>query len=87
MAGNVMWLRGCQIFLDKHTKTGQNVPENIPNGHKIYHMYSRKVYQMDMKYTIARSTKIYPNLDFGFGNIPSGIPVWLFPLFTGPETL
>jgi hypothetical protein len=35
------------------------------------------MYQMDIKYTnnfIARPSKIYPNLDFWFENIPSGNP-------------
>jgi hypothetical protein len=35
-------------------------PQNIPNGHKIY--------------IIARPSKIYPNWDFWFENMPSGNP-------------
>jgi hypothetical protein len=37
----------------------------------------QKIYQTDMKYTtsIARSSKIYPNLKFWFVNLPSGNPV------------
>jgi hypothetical protein len=42
----------------------------VPNG--------RKVEQMAILYTnifpLSRPTKIYPNWDFGFENIPSGNP-------------
>jgi hypothetical protein len=40
--------------------------KNIPNYHKIY--------QMSTKHTKILPSKIYPNLDFWFENIPSGNP-------------
>jgi hypothetical protein len=57
---------------EKYTK----LPQNIPNVNKIY--------QKSVKWTkcpkniptssIARPSKIYPNLDFWFENKPSGNP-------------
>jgi hypothetical protein len=66
-----------------YSQTGKN----IPNDHKLYQMAvkllqhaqtgkipnGQKIYQMT-KSSIARSSIIYPNLDFWFANIPSGNP-------------
>jgi hypothetical protein len=57
--------------------------KNIPNNCKLYQMANiyipngRKIHQMALKYTtfsIARPSKIYPNWDFWFENMPSGNP-------------
>jgi hypothetical protein len=39
--------------------------QNIPNGHRKY-----------KRFFISRPSKIYPNLDFWFENIPSGNPAY-----------
>jgi hypothetical protein len=58
-------LQGCQIFLGITYQNGKN----IPNYHKIY--------QMPIKYTIASSSKINPNKNFWFKNLPFGNPALL----------
>jgi hypothetical protein len=56
--------------------------ENIPNYHNMYQMVIKYTYQLAIKidqktptYYIANSSRIYPNWDFWFENIPSGNPV------------
>jgi hypothetical protein len=47
----------------------------VPNGYKLYVPFVRKIDKMAIKIptsSIARPSKIYPNLDFWFENIPSG---------------
>jgi hypothetical protein len=71
-------VRVARLFLLQHTKMGKN----IPNNQEIYQMSiklanGRKIYRMDIKYInifFARHSRIYPNLDFWFENIPSGNP-------------
>jgi hypothetical protein len=69
--------RSCQIFLGKTYQNGKN----IPNDHKRYQkaikyiLFCRKVDKMAIKIptsSFARPSKIYPNWDFWFENIPSG---------------
>jgi hypothetical protein len=55
----------------------------MPNYHKVYQM-AIKTYQMFVKYykwpkntrtfSIPKPSKIYPNKDFWFGNIPPSNP-------------
>jgi hypothetical protein len=80
-----MWapIRGCQIFLDtmyqnleKYTKSALN----YQNGHKIYPMaviYSKWTWNIPT-ISISRPSKIYPNWNLWFENIPSGnpAPIW-----------
>jgi hypothetical protein len=47
----------------------QKTGENKPNCHKIFQMYKNYI-----KSSIARPSKNYPKLCFGFLNIPSGNP-------------
>jgi hypothetical protein len=61
--------QGCQIFLGTTYQNGKN----IPNYHNIYQM-AVKCKNIPTS-SIARPSKIYPNLDFWFENIPSGNPV------------
>jgi hypothetical protein len=76
------FVRVARFILIKHTKNGKiyqmtityikwpcnipkytKVPQNIPKGHKnIPTSFSE------------RPSKIYPNRDFGFENVPSGNP-------------
>jgi hypothetical protein len=71
--------QGCQIFRgatyqngEKYTKTG----ETIPKGHKIYQITGKLTkWPLNILTSfIGRSSKIYPNRDFWFENIPSGNP-------------
>jgi hypothetical protein len=58
--------QGCQIYLGPTFQNGQNI--------RNY----RKIYQMAVNIptlSITRPSKIYPNWDFWFENIPSGNPV------------
>jgi hypothetical protein len=70
-------IQGCQIFVDKNTKTGKTYqittkspmaikntkwPKYISNGHKIN------------QYLSLQDSKIYPKMAFWFENIPSGNP-------------
>jgi hypothetical protein len=62
--------RVARFFLAQHTKIGKN----IPNDHNMYH----KIYQMAVDIpngnnSIPRPSQIYPNFDFWYENIPSGI--------------
>jgi hypothetical protein len=56
----------------KYTK----LPQNIPNYHKIYQMTTKytKWPQNKPTLSITRPSKIYPNWDFWFENIPYGNP-------------
>jgi hypothetical protein len=62
----------ARFLLIQHTKTGKNTKyikwtQNILNG--------RKINQVAMKYTnifYSRPSKIFPNWDFWFENMPSG---------------
>jgi hypothetical protein len=57
--------QGCQIVLGTAYQNEKNTPEwpqTIPNGHKIY------------KIGAEIDSKIYPNWDFRFENLPSGNP-------------
>jgi hypothetical protein len=52
---------------------------NIPKMGKIYQMAiktpnGRNIFQMSIEYTFFIPTKINPNLDFWFENVPSGNP-------------
>jgi hypothetical protein len=68
----------CQIILGKTYQNGKN----IPNHHKIHHIalqYTKGQYVKYFKWqqniptsSIPRPSKIYPNLDFWFENMPSG---------------
>jgi hypothetical protein len=51
-------------------------PQKIPNVHKIYQMAVKRTIwpQNTPTSTVARPSKIYPNLDFWFENMPSGNP-------------
>jgi hypothetical protein len=52
------------------------LPQNIPNVHKIYQKYVKWTecpYNIPTS-SIARPSKIYPNLAFWFENKPSGNP-------------
>jgi hypothetical protein len=75
--------RAARFFTTQDTKTGENTSkchsitkwtQTIPNV--------RKIVQMTLKHaTIFHSkspSKIYPNWDFRFENIPSGNPVSFF---------
>jgi hypothetical protein len=61
-------------------------PQNLPNGHKIYQMAGKLIKwpQNRLTFSIARPSKICPNWDFWFENMPSGNPgldtfvTWLF---------
>jgi hypothetical protein len=72
--------RAARFFLGKTNQNGEKYTKRtqyIPNCHKIY--------LMDGKFTqwpqnmptssVARPSKIFPNWDFRFENIPSGNPV------------
>jgi hypothetical protein len=75
--------QGCQIFLRTKYQNGKNMPNShdlhLPNVHKKYNKRP-KMDQVSIKYihqptsSIARHSKIYPNLDFWFENKPSGNP-------------
>jgi hypothetical protein len=58
--------RVARFILLKNTKTG----DNVPNEHKIYPM--AKKYTKWQKYSVPRPSKIYPNRDICYENIPSG---------------
>jgi hypothetical protein len=66
----------CQIFLGAAYQNRKNVP----NNHKIYQMvtkYTEWLYNRPKCRKIsslARPSKIYPNMDFWFENMPSGNP-------------
>jgi hypothetical protein len=64
----------------KKTKTGKFTkwPQTITNGHKLYQMatkYTKWPYNVPTP-SMARPSKIYPNSDFWFENIPSGNPAF-----------
>jgi hypothetical protein len=42
----------------------------------MYIQIGNKIDKTATKHTIARPSKIYPNRDFWFENIPSGNPAW-----------
>jgi hypothetical protein len=75
--------KDCQIFLatniPKRGKIYQNAT-NLPNGHKMYQkavIYSKwpKIYQpFQVPRPKPRPSKIYPNWDSWFENMPSGNP-------------
>jgi hypothetical protein len=69
--------QGCQIFIGLKYQNGEKytrLPQNIPNGHKIFPIAVKYVDQMVIKYTKIFHSKIYPNWDFWFENLPSGNP-------------
>jgi hypothetical protein len=52
--------------------------QNVLNGHKISHMYVRKIFQMDVKGINIFQSKAhqkYPIRNFWFENKPTGNPV------------
>jgi hypothetical protein len=51
------------------------LPLKLPNAHKMYQMaiYSKWPY-ITPTFPIPRLSKIYPNWDFWFENVPSGNP-------------
>jgi hypothetical protein len=70
--------RVARLFLMQHTKTGKIYlnGEIEPNRHKIPLM-AGKLTKMAINIptsSIARTSKIYPNWDIWFENIPSGNP-------------
>jgi hypothetical protein len=69
-------IQGCQVFLDtiyqhgeKYTKLPLNyqMAKNITNGRKLFQMAINIA-----TLSILGPSKIYPNWDFLFENIPSG---------------
>jgi hypothetical protein len=77
-------IKGCQIFL---VTTYQRV-ENIPHHSKAYlHRYTLAIkYVKGQKYpndknittfSIPKPSKIFPNWDFWYENIPSGNPGYI----------
>jgi hypothetical protein len=74
------WDQGCQILLGTTCQNGGKIyqmttkcttkctkwPYNVPFGRKIDNMVIK------IPSSIARPSKIYPNWDFWFENIPSG---------------
>jgi hypothetical protein len=76
-------VQGCQIFLGTTYQKG----ENVPNYHKII-QNGPEPYQNVVKYSkyikqyIPRSSKIYPNRDFWFENMPSANPSVSSPLWS-----
>jgi hypothetical protein len=70
--------QGCQIFLDTIYQNGENnqLATKLPNGHTLYLMaiiHSIRPKNIPIYY-IQRLSKIYPDWDFWFKNIPSGNP-------------
>jgi hypothetical protein len=65
--------QGLPDFFVQHSKTGKR----LPNNHKIYQMVTQYAIWPENIPTssIASPSKIYPNLDFWFENVPSGNPV------------
>jgi hypothetical protein len=71
--------RVARFVLVQHTKTGKTIQnddkmyqikyeiKNIPFGHKIDQLANKKPTSY-----LARPSKIYPNWEFWFHNIPSG---------------
>jgi hypothetical protein len=61
---------GCQIFLGPKKQNGEKctkLPQNIPNGHKIFSMAVKYVDQKDIKYTkIFRSNTLQNLPKLGF---------------------
>jgi hypothetical protein len=74
--------QGCQIFLGAACQNGEkyaNLPKiDIQNGHDISIKWPKNrpngLIHNRPTSSIARPSKIYPNYDFWFENIPSGSP-------------
>jgi hypothetical protein len=74
--------QGCQICLGTTHQNGENIPQGQKN--RYIQMAITYTYQIAGKLTewarniptsfIARHSKIYPNRDFVFENVPSGNP-------------
>jgi hypothetical protein len=63
----------------KYTYQHLQRTKNVPNDNKICEMVTK--YTNQHMYSMARPSKIYPNYDFWFQNIPSGNPgIHGFPL-------
>jgi hypothetical protein len=57
--------QGCQIFIGPKYQSGEKytkLPQNIPNGHKIFPMAVKYVDQMVIKYTKIFRSKTFQNL-------------------------
>jgi hypothetical protein len=71
--------QGCQIFIGKTYQNGDEytkLPQNVPNGQCITQTtvkFSKCTLNIP-RFSIPRSSKMYPNWDFWFENIPSGNP-------------
>jgi hypothetical protein len=85
--------RVARLFLVQNTKTGKN----IPNYHELYRMsikYKKRplngpsVHKIcqHLLISIARPSKIYPNLDIWLENKPSGNPA-AAAILTGKKSL
>jgi hypothetical protein len=71
------YVQGCQIFLATTYQNGEKLYQltiKFTKCPKIYQMAVHKIYQ---RLPLQRPSKIDPNLDFWFENIPSGNPVYV----------
>jgi hypothetical protein len=69
--------RVARFLFSQYTKTRENVPNShlVPNDHKMYRMaviYSKR--SKKTLFSFTSPSKIDPNWDFCFENIPSGNP-------------
>jgi hypothetical protein len=75
-------MQGCQILLYLIYQNGGKfstltLNTELPNGNIIYVPYGSNIFQMTIEYPNffhSKASKIYPNLDFWFENMPSGNP-------------
>jgi hypothetical protein len=68
--------QACQIFLDTICQNGgkcTKLPEDDPMA-MTYSPWAKKHFQKFPKFSIPSPSKMYPNWDFWFENIPSGNP-------------
>jgi hypothetical protein len=69
--------QGCQICLGTTYQNGERCtkgPQSIPNGNATYQIVVKYSKWPQNILSFPRHSKIYPNIDFWFENIPSGNP-------------
>jgi hypothetical protein len=84
----------ARVFLAQYTKTGENIPNNIPQHYQMAIKYitcsqdipNGRIHNIPT-FSIPKPSKFYPNWDFCFENIPSGNPEFATDRFKAEKNL